>query len=102
MKKLLPRASLRAYLVAVVAGSLVPMVCYAAYLTIGLSRTERKAVERGLIDTAAALTSTVDRELTSSVTALEALGTSEYLDKADYRGFFGEAQRVLASQTPHG
>ncbi len=87
---------------AVVAGSLVPMVCFAVYLTIGLSRTERKAVERGLIDTAAALASTVDRELTSSVTPLEALATSQSLDKADRRGFFGEAQRVLASQTPHG
>jgi signal transduction histidine kinase/CheY-like chemotaxis protein len=102
MKKLLPRASLRAYLVAVVAGSLVPMVCFAVYLTIGLNHTERKAVERGLTDTAAALASSVDRELTGSVTVLEALGTSQYLDKADYRGFFGQAQRVLASQASHG
>jgi signal transduction histidine kinase/ActR/RegA family two-component response regulator len=102
MKKLLPRASLRAYLVAVVVGSLVPMVCFAAYLTVGLGRTERKAVERGLTDTAAALASTVDRELTSSVTPLEALATAQSLDKADFRGFFGEAQRVLASQASHG
>jgi signal transduction histidine kinase/ActR/RegA family two-component response regulator len=101
MKKLLSTASLRAYLVAVVAGSLVPMVCFAAYLTSGLSRTEREAVERGLIDTAAALASSVDRELASSVTALEALATSQSLDKADFRGFFGDAQRVLISQAPH-
>jgi signal transduction histidine kinase/ActR/RegA family two-component response regulator len=77
-------------------------VCFAVYVTVGLSRTERKAVERGLIDMAAALASTVDRELASSVTALEALATSQSLDKADFGGFFGEAHRVVASQAPHG
>ena len=59
----LPRASLRTYLLTLMAGAVVPVVCFAVYVTIGLSRTQQEAVERGLIDTAAALASGVDREL---------------------------------------
>jgi signal transduction histidine kinase/ActR/RegA family two-component response regulator len=98
----LPRASLRTYLLTLTAGAVVPVLCFAAYLTIGLSRTQQEAVERGLIDTAAALASGVDRELRSSITALEALAASQYLDHGDYGAFVREAQRVLESQTGHG
>jgi signal transduction histidine kinase/ActR/RegA family two-component response regulator len=98
----MPRASLRTYLLTLTAGAVVPVLCFAAYLTLGLGRTQQEAVERGLIETASALATGVDRELTSSVTALEALATSQYLDRGDYRGFVREAQRVLASQAPHG
>jgi signal transduction histidine kinase/CheY-like chemotaxis protein len=98
----LPRASLRAYLLALTAGAVVPVLCFALYLTVGLSRTEQEAVERGLIETAAALASAVDRELARSITALEALAASEHLDRDDYGAFAREAQRVVASQTALG
>jgi signal transduction histidine kinase/ActR/RegA family two-component response regulator len=98
----MPRASLRTYLLALTAGAVVPVLCFAAYLIIGLSRTEQEAVERGLFDTAAALAAGIDRELAGSMTALEALGASEHLDRADYGAFAREAQRVLESQTTHG
>ena len=98
----LPRGSLRTYLLTLTAGAVVPGLCFAAYLTLGLSRTQQEAVERGLIDTAAALASGVDRELASSITSLEALAASQYLNHGDYGGFVREAQRVLESQTRHG
>jgi signal transduction histidine kinase/ActR/RegA family two-component response regulator len=98
----LPRASLRTYLLTLTAGAVVPVVCFAAYLTIELSGTQQKAVERGLIDTAAALASGVDRELRISITTLEALAASQYLDHGDYGAFVREAQRVLESQIGHG
>src|SRR5512145_1736474 len=98
----MPRATLRTYLLALTAGAVVPVLCFAAYLTIGLSRTQQEAVERGLFDTAAALATGVDRELVGSITALEALAASEHLDRADYGAFAREAQRVLESQTTHG
>ena len=98
----MPRASLRTYLLTLTAGAVVPVLCFAVYLTIGLSRTEQGAVERGLIDTAAALASGVDRELASTMTTLEALAASEHLDRGDYGTFVREAQRVLESQTAHG
>ncbi|HET9488939.1 MAG TPA: ATP-binding protein [Methylomirabilota bacterium] len=99
---LLPRASLRTYLLTLTAAAVVPMLCFAAYLTIGLSRTQQEAVERGLIDTVAALASGVDRELTSTITSLEALAASQSLDHGDYGAFAREAQRVLVSQARHG
>lgn len=99
---LLPRASLRTYLLTLTAGAVVPVLCFAAYLTIGLSRTQQEAVERGLIDTVAALASGVDRELASNITTLEALAASQYLDHGDYGAFLREAQRVLVSQAGHG
>jgi len=98
----LPRAPLRTYLLILTAAAIVPVLGFAAYLTIGLSRTQREAVERGLIDTAAALANGVDRELKSSIAALEALAASRYLDHGDYRGFARDAQRVLESQAGNG
>ena len=79
-----PRASLRTYLLTLTAGAVVPVLCFAGYLTFGLSRAEQEAVERGLVDTVSALASAVDRELASSVTALEALATSQSLDRGDF------------------
>lgn len=98
----LPRASLRTYLLILTAGAVVPVLAFAAYLTIALSRTQQAAVERGLVETAGALASGVDRELTSSVTTLEALATSQHLDRADYDAFVRDALRVLESQKRHG
>jgi signal transduction histidine kinase/ActR/RegA family two-component response regulator len=98
----LPRASLRTYLLTLMAGAVVPLLCFAVYLTIGLSRTQQDAIERGLHETAAALVSGVDRELAGTITALEALAASQYLDHGNYAAFIREAQRVLESQTGHG
>jgi signal transduction histidine kinase/CheY-like chemotaxis protein len=102
MNVFIPRASLRTYLLALTAGAVLPIVCFAAFLAIGLSRTEQEAIERGLNDTTAALVNAVDRELTASVSALEALAASQYLDDGTYGAFLREAQRVLASQSGHG
>jgi signal transduction histidine kinase/ActR/RegA family two-component response regulator len=102
MKLSLPHASLRTYLLALTAGAVLPVLCFAVYLTIGLSRTEQEAIERGLTDTAAALLGGVDREFTASVAALEALAASQHLDDGNLGAFVREAERVLASQTDHG
>ena len=97
-----PRASLRTYLLTLTIGVVVPVLCFAGYLIIGLSRTERKAIERGLIETTGALTSSVDRELTSTITTLETLATSRSLDRGDYNMFFEEVTRVLDNEDRHG
>jgi signal transduction histidine kinase/ActR/RegA family two-component response regulator len=97
-----PRASLRTYLLILTAGAVIPVLCFAVYLTIGLSRSQQRAIERGLTETAGALASSVDRELTSSISTLEALAASQYLDRGDYAAFVREAQRVLETQTRHG
>ena len=102
MKIPFPRASLRTYLLALTVGAVVPVVCFAGYLTLGLSRTEREAIERGLTETTAALASSVDRELTSTITALETLATARSLDRGDYRMFLEEVTRVLDNEDRHG
>jgi signal transduction histidine kinase len=102
MMKAMSHASLRVYLLTLAASAVVPVICFAAYLTIGLSRTERAAVERGLSETTGALISSVDRELVSTITALEALATSEALDRSDHAGFAREVHRVLDSQALRG
>jgi signal transduction histidine kinase/ActR/RegA family two-component response regulator len=98
----LPRASLRSYLVVLTASVVIPMLGFAVYLAMGLSRAQQEAVERGLSETVQALASAVDRELASSITTLEALATSEFLDRRDYGAFLKQAQRVMESQTRHG
>jgi len=97
-----PRASLLTYLLGLTACAGIPLLCFAAYLTIGLTRTEQAAVERGLVETANVLVSGAERELTGTITTLEALATSQTLDRGDHGAFLVEAQRVLESQARHG
>jgi hypothetical protein len=56
------RASLLTYLLALTGCAGIPLLCFAAYLTMGLGRTEQAAVERGVVDTVNALVTGVDRE----------------------------------------
>jgi hypothetical protein len=53
----LPRASLRSYLVVLTASVVIPMLGFAVYLAMGLSRAQQEAVERGLFETVQALAS---------------------------------------------
>jgi len=96
------RASLLTYLVVLTACAGVPLVGFAAYLTVGLTRTEQAAVERGLVETVHALGSSVDRELTSTIATLEALATAPSLDEPDLKAFRMRAVRVLDSQKGRG
>jgi signal transduction histidine kinase/CheY-like chemotaxis protein len=96
------RASLRTYLLAFAVCAVVPVVCFAAYLAIGLTRTEQAAVERGLIETTTALVSAVDGELTSTIAALNILATSPTLDRPDLEAFRARALRVLEMQKQRG
>jgi signal transduction histidine kinase/CheY-like chemotaxis protein len=98
----MPRASLRTYVLALTACAVLPLLGFAAYLTLGLTRTEQAAVERGLVETANALVGGVDRELTSTITALETLATSQSLDRPDLDGFRAEAARVLEAHQRRG
>src|SRR5690349_18843 len=102
MSASMPRVSLLTYLLALTVCAVVPLVCFAVYLTVGLTGTEQAAVERGLVETANALVSGVERELMSTATTLEALATSAALDRPDLEAFRGRSLRVLASQKRHG
>src|SRR5688572_14745192 len=67
-------------------------------MVVLFTQQERAAIQRGVRDTARALSLALDRDLLRSMTSLEALATSKALDAGDLQGFVREAQRVLPTQ----
>jgi PAS domain S-box-containing protein len=77
--------------------SVVPLLIFAIIIAALLEKQQRSFLERSFRDTVRALTVAVDHELTSSVSALRALATSEHLDTGDLKLFYKEAQRVVVT-----
>jgi hypothetical protein len=76
----------------------VPLLIFAVIIAALLEKQQRTSLERSFQDTVRALTVAVDHELTSSISALQALATSEHLDTGDLKLFYREAQRVVATR----
>ena len=91
---------LRSHLLILVLVTLVPIVVFSLVLVVRLHRQERAAIERGLQETARALTLALDAQLKTDIEALKTLGASEHLDDGNYRAFYALAERVKA-QHPH-
>src|SRR5712691_5086802 len=87
--------TLRFLLVTLVFASVVPMLIFAVIMGVLFEKQELAALERGRRDTARALSVAVDRELSASISTLQALATSEHLDTGELKAFYGLAQRVL-------
>src|SRR5262245_37744278 len=87
---------LRTYLGLLVTAALVPLVVYTAYLSIAAGQNERAAIERGMLETARALSLAVDREVSTAIAALDALASSSSFQNADYAAFRPVAMRFLA------
>lgn len=83
-----PTASLRAYFMAVIMVATVPMTGLASYLISNEILAARSQLESGLKRTAASLALTVEREIVSSIDALNILSFSESLQRDDISGFF--------------
>jgi PAS domain S-box-containing protein len=90
--------ALRRHLVILVVAAVAPVVIFATIMVVVFGRGERASTERGLRETARALTLAVDREVETSIKALEALAASPYLDTDDYAAFARHAARVLPTQ----
>jgi len=86
---------MRAWFVLLVVSCIVPAAMATALLVYHLSQLERAYIERTTIDTARAMMQTVDRELFSAQSALQALATSPYLTSGALADFYGQAQEVL-------
>ncbi|HSS29358.1 MAG TPA: sensor histidine kinase, partial [Usitatibacter sp.] len=89
---------LRTRLFLLVAGTVLPLVALAVFLSILLLDHERDTLERGALDRNRAFMTAVDSEINGHVTTLRALGASESLERGDLARFRAEAARVLASQ----
>ncbi len=99
MRALAKPRGLRFYLTALVLASTVPLLGFAAVMTVLFERQQRTGLEEGLRDTARALTVAVDHELVASISVLQALASSEHLETGDFKRFYEQAQRVLKSHS---
>ncbi|HEX9050560.1 MAG TPA: ATP-binding protein [Anaeromyxobacter sp.] len=90
--------SVRSLLAALVAATLLPFVAFGATVVVRTAREERAEIERRLSGSARALADVVDREMTATVRALEALGASSALQRGDLSDFREEALRAGALQ----
>src|SRR5215510_2504724 len=89
---------LRAHLLFLVIGTLLPTLALSAVLTLRVIRDGREAVRRQLLDAARASATIVDAELLGTIRTLRALAESETLREGDLDGFRDEAARLKQTQ----
>jgi GAF domain-containing protein len=80
-------------------GGLIPPLVVAAVMLVTWQRSARSAAERGLLDTARALSLAVDREVSASIAVLRALAASEHLKAGRLPEFDRFARAVLTGHT---
>ena len=86
---------IRWHLMILVAAALVPVLIFAGVMIGVLGRQEQLAVERGLLDTARALSLAIDREMGVSIRSLQILALSEHLRSGDLKKFHEESKTIL-------
>jgi two-component system cell cycle sensor histidine kinase/response regulator CckA len=89
---------LRSYLLTLILGILLPVLVFSAVMLVLFHRQTRAATEKGLLETVRALSVAVDRELSASISVLQALATADPLRTGDLTAFHGIATAVLVSQ----
>ncbi len=89
---------LRSHLIALVIASLLPVIIFAGVMVYVSYQGQRADINRGMLDTARAISLAVDRELEASIRTLQALGASERLEPRNLKPFYNQAARVLKTQ----
>jgi PAS domain S-box-containing protein len=98
-RQLIPsRLSLRAYLVLLVGGAVLPMVLFAIWLAVSAAHEQRAAQRGRMEDTARALAVAIEHDLLDDVHALEVVAASPALDGGDPEAARAELRRVAAGQ----
>jgi hypothetical protein len=80
--------SVRTHLVVLVLASLLPLLFFAALMFWRDVQLRRDAVQRGMRDTARALSLAVDREIGSILAVAQTLAASPHLNSQDFKGFY--------------
>ena len=85
-----PRRStkLRWHLVVLIVATLVPMLIFAAILMHREIKQQHETVDRGMRDTARALSLAVDREISTARAVLDTLEGSQYIDARNFHRFY--------------
>jgi PAS domain S-box-containing protein len=87
----------RWFLLAVVSVTLVPLAVVAVLAIWLAHRDQHEDLNQALLDHSRALAVAVDREIETSIAALEALGTSGALESGDLLRFYEQARRARAA-----
>lgn len=87
---------IRTRLVALVALSLLPVLAFAAVMTVIFWRQQRQAFEQRFLERVRAMSIALDRRLDASTQLLQGLATASQLDQGDLRGFYARAARIAA------
>ena len=90
--------SLRAHLLVLVVGTLVPALIVAGFLARRVVADNRESVEQRLLETARDEAALVDGEFAGTIRALQGLAQSDRLSVGDVRGFYSQAERLLRTQ----
>ena len=88
----------RSHLLLLILASLIPVLVFSGVMSVLFHRESRSATERGLVETARALSLAVDAEAYKSTSVLRALAAAEQLETGDLSGFHRLAQTVLHTQ----
>ena len=89
---------LRSHLMVLVLAALLPVLIFTFAMFRQKTRLQHEAVERGMRDTARALSLAVDREIGAVRAILETLAESPHLDTGKLRSFHEICRRALANR----
>src|SRR5215475_9406581 len=89
---------LRAHLLFLVVGTLLPTLALSAVLTLRVIRDGRETVRRQLLEAARAEAAIVDSELLGTIRTLHALAESDTLRTGDIEAFREQGRRVAKTQ----
>jgi signal transduction histidine kinase/CheY-like chemotaxis protein len=90
--------SLRAHLLVLTLGTLLPMLALVVVATAIVAERERALIQRGAVERTRALLSAVDAQLLGHVASLKLLAESPNLDATDLQPFYDELTRMLPTQ----
>jgi PAS domain S-box-containing protein len=93
-----PTIPLRRHLITLVVVAVVPMLLFAFAMVAVFGWQQRHSTERELQRVTQTLTLAVDRELDTSLRALETLAASPYLDRSDVASFYELVERAMHAQ----
>ncbi len=89
---------IRIFIALMVAAIMLPLVLASAFAVNNIRREEKKASLASLHKTVDAVSLTVDRDIQSSISALQALSNSEHLQTGNYESFYVQAKAINRSQ----
>src|SRR5689334_17535365 len=90
--------TLRAHLLALVLGTLLPALVLASVLVKRVVDDNRRAVQQRMLEAARAQASLIDSEFSGTIRALQALAGSERLTRGELEPFYAEAARLQRGQ----